>query len=145
VTEYSRQRDNDNIAADELSLLNGANVEGQRIKAQRVKIGFGGDGDFQDVGSGTPLPVKSASPTGAAELTDAGTITIPEGATVLSLLVLGESLSTTISGFESAGVEVSIGPLSGIIDWSDLDWVAGAEAEIVSAGGVDLVQALYRT
>lgn len=48
----------DLIATDELSTLNGsAAVAG--LKVQRVKAGFGPDGDLQDVSTAAPLPVAA--------------------------------------------------------------------------------------
>jgi len=49
----------DLIATDELSTLNGsAAVAG--LKVQRVKVGFGPDGDLQDVSAANPMPVAGA-------------------------------------------------------------------------------------
>lgn len=45
----------DTIATDDLSTLNGSASSG--VKVQRVKPGFGVDGDFRDVSAGFPLPV----------------------------------------------------------------------------------------
>ncbi len=49
----------DLIATDELSTLNGAAAE-PGLKVQRVKVGFGPDGDLQDVSDATPLPARDA-------------------------------------------------------------------------------------
>ena len=45
----------DTIATDELTTINGAASSG--VKVQRVKIGFGVDGDFKDVSNADRLPV----------------------------------------------------------------------------------------
>ena len=47
----------DNIATDDLSTINGAPV-GTPVKAQRVKVGYGVDGDFNDVDATHGLPVN---------------------------------------------------------------------------------------
>lgn len=49
----------DTIATDDLSTLNGATSSG--VKVQRMKAGFGGDGDLTDVSDSKPLPVKDLS------------------------------------------------------------------------------------
>lgn len=46
----------DTIATDELTTLNGAGSAG--VKVQRVKVGFGDDGDCRDASSAFPLPTK---------------------------------------------------------------------------------------
>lgn len=48
----------DNIATDDVATLNGAASSG--VKVQRVKVGFGVDGDFTDASAGAPLPVFDA-------------------------------------------------------------------------------------
>lgn len=45
----------DVIATDELATLNGGASSG--VKVQRAKVGYGADGDFNDVSVNTPLPV----------------------------------------------------------------------------------------
>lgn len=47
------------VATDELSTLNGAAVP-EAQHAQRMKVGFGVDGDFSDVNGNSPLPVFDA-------------------------------------------------------------------------------------
>lgn len=47
------------VATDELSTLNGAAVP-ETQHAQRMKVGFGVDGDFNDVNGNSPLPVFDA-------------------------------------------------------------------------------------
>jgi hypothetical protein len=47
----------DVIAADELVTLNGGASSG--VKVQRVKPGFGADGDLTDVSAANPLPVAA--------------------------------------------------------------------------------------
>jgi hypothetical protein len=44
------------VAADELDFVNGVAQTEPRPKAQRVKIGSGGDGQFNDATAATPLP-----------------------------------------------------------------------------------------
>lgn len=51
----------DNIATDELSTLNGVSQSAPLPKAQRMKPGFGLDGDFTDVSNTNPLPVNLAA------------------------------------------------------------------------------------
>lgn len=46
----------DLYAADELATVNGAAAEAG-LKVQQVKVGFGADGQLQDVHAGAPLPV----------------------------------------------------------------------------------------
>jgi hypothetical protein len=55
----------DVIATDELATINGAAAPAG-LKIQRVKMGFGGDGDAQDVSADHPLPVVVASGATAA-------------------------------------------------------------------------------
>lgn len=50
----------DIIATDALSTVNGAPAIAD-LKVQRVKVGFGADGDLNDVNSGNPLPVADAT------------------------------------------------------------------------------------
>lgn len=50
----------DVIASDEVSTLNGGASSG--VKVQRVKAGYGVDGDFTDVSSTAPLPVSAKLP-----------------------------------------------------------------------------------
>lgn len=59
MADNSSQVGTDTIATDELVTLNGAASSG--VKAQRVKVGYGADGDFQDVTVDKPLPVKPTS------------------------------------------------------------------------------------
>jgi hypothetical protein len=47
----------DVIAADELVTLNGGASSG--VKAQRIKTGFGADGDLTDVSAENPLPIAA--------------------------------------------------------------------------------------
>lgn len=49
----------DKIATDELTLINDAAAE-TGLKVQRVKVGFGPDGNLQDVTDAAPLPVAGA-------------------------------------------------------------------------------------
>lgn len=68
----------DVIASDDLSTINGGGVSG--VKVQRVKVGFGTDGDLKDVSTTVPLPVTSntpltpASPASASVGTSSGSI-----------------------------------------------------------------------
>jgi hypothetical protein len=50
----------DLVATDELSTLNGGAAPAG-LKVQRVKIGYGADGDFNDATTLTPIPVQQAS------------------------------------------------------------------------------------
>jgi hypothetical protein len=47
----------DVIAADELATLNGGASSG--VKVQRIKTGFGADGDLTDVSVANPLPIAA--------------------------------------------------------------------------------------
>lgn len=51
----------DLIASDELSTLNGGGATAG-LKVQRVKVGHGIDGNFDDVTTAKPLPVSSFTP-----------------------------------------------------------------------------------
>lgn len=55
-TTLSANTGGDVIATDDLTTLNGGAVSG--FKAQRVKVGYGVDGTFQDTTGGKPLPVN---------------------------------------------------------------------------------------
>jgi hypothetical protein len=57
----------DNVAADELTTLNGAGSSG--VKVQRVKPGYGVDGDFRDVSPAFALPVNLSSSAGGIGFT----------------------------------------------------------------------------
>ena len=59
----------DSIATDDLSTLNGG-ASGS-VKVQRVKMGFGVDGDLKDVNSTQPLPVATVDVTASGTLTAA--------------------------------------------------------------------------
>lgn len=48
----------DIVATDDVATLNGAASSG--VKVQRVKVGFGADGDFTDTSAANPLPVFDA-------------------------------------------------------------------------------------
>lgn len=60
----------DIYSTDQITTLNGGAVATGE-KAQRVKIGFGSDGTFQDVAAATPLPAAASGDT-AAGAADAG-------------------------------------------------------------------------
>lgn len=60
MADVSTQQGNDNIATDDLVTLNGAAVPVAQ-KAERVKPGFGADGDFRDVSKQFPMPVDTDS------------------------------------------------------------------------------------
>jgi hypothetical protein len=60
MADVSTQQGNDNISTDDLATLNGAAVPTAQ-KAQRMKPGFGVDGDFRDVSKLFPMPVDSDS------------------------------------------------------------------------------------
>jgi hypothetical protein len=49
----------DLIATDELAFVNGVPAA-EGLKVQRVKVGFGGDSELQDVSESDPLPVYDA-------------------------------------------------------------------------------------
>jgi len=83
----------DTIALDELTTLNGLVAAPVGIKAQRVKIGFGDDGDFRDASSAFPLPV-------AGPLTDtqlrATALPLPTGASTGALQTTGNTSVASI-------------------------------------------------
>lgn len=54
-TQLNTGAGGDVIATDELATLNGSAVSG--VKAQRVKVGFGVDSDYNDVSANSGLPV----------------------------------------------------------------------------------------
>jgi hypothetical protein len=56
VADNTAQTGNATIAADDLATLNGSASAG--VLAQRMKVGYGVDGDFRDVSTGYPLPVN---------------------------------------------------------------------------------------
>lgn len=57
-TQLNSGTGGDLIATDELATLNGEAAPAG-LKAQRVKVGFGADGQLQDVHEGAPLPVAA--------------------------------------------------------------------------------------
>lgn len=57
-TQLNSGTGGDLIATDELATLNGEAAPAG-LKAQRVKVGFGADGQLQDVQEGAPLPVAA--------------------------------------------------------------------------------------
>ena len=83
------------IATDELSTLNGADVTSAspRIKAQRVKLLAGDDGTGQDVSNAHPLPVGDAG----------GSLTVDGTVTANSSVGAGKTLSWGVINTASAG------------------------------------------
>lgn len=65
ANDSAAQNGADSIATNVLATVNGTAVTG--IEAQRMKMGYGPDGDLRDVSDAFPLPVKDAS--AAATLT----------------------------------------------------------------------------
>lgn len=60
-TRMNPGADGDLISSDELTTINGGAAPGG-LKVQRVKIGFGSDGDLKDATTTEPLPVSSFKP-----------------------------------------------------------------------------------
>lgn len=56
MPDNSPQQGTDTIATDEVATLNGAASTG--VKVQRVKVGYGVDGDFTDVSATAPMWVR---------------------------------------------------------------------------------------
>lgn len=56
MADNTAQTGTDTIATDDLATLNGGASTG--VKAQRVKVGYGADGDFRDASTSFPLPVN---------------------------------------------------------------------------------------
>lgn len=52
----------DKVATDELNTLNGVSQSAPKPKAQRVKPGYGADGDFNDVSLANPWPTRPPQP-----------------------------------------------------------------------------------
>lgn len=59
MADNTTQSGADTIATDDLATLNGSASSG--VKIQRVKVGFGVDGDSTDVSGANPLPTKQES------------------------------------------------------------------------------------
>lgn len=60
-----------NIATDDLATINGGAV-GTAVEVQRVKVGYGSDGDFRDADLTHGIPVQSQQATTGAITTPAG-------------------------------------------------------------------------
>lgn len=61
ANDSANQTGNDAIATNVLTTVNGTAVTG--IETQRVKPGYGDDGDFRDVSDAFPMPVKRTTDT----------------------------------------------------------------------------------
>lgn len=91
MADNTSQIGSDSIATDDLSTLNGA-ASGS-VKVQRVKVGYGVDGDLKDVYPAQPLPTINAS----YQANTTGTIT-----TNASTIV-----ATDLRGIGSATIQIS--------------------------------------
>lgn len=67
MADNTLQNGTDNIATDDLATLNGAAVPVAQ-KVQRVKIGYGADGDLTDVSVLKPLPVQAMDTSASGSL-----------------------------------------------------------------------------
>jgi hypothetical protein len=86
------------VAADELRTVNGLAQTEPLPKAQRVKPGFGTDGEFQDVSVATPLPVSAADVVAAIETLAAALGSSSPVALDSASLAALESITATLSG-----------------------------------------------
>jgi hypothetical protein len=78
MADDTLQNGTDNLATDALVTYNGAAATGG-VKVQRVKPGFGGDGNFDDVTLANPFPVQApdlGAKADASATTDAGTFSL---------------------------------------------------------------------
>jgi hypothetical protein len=65
MADTTPQNGTDTISTDDLATLNGTTVPVAQ-KVQRVKVGFGLDGDFTDAAKTTPLPIANYDAAGNA-------------------------------------------------------------------------------
>lgn len=111
----------DNIATDELATLNGVDVSGQspRIKAQRVKVGYGPDGTFTDVDTPTPLPSLITSVPAANATTDSIAAALQTGAIMSGLTVLTPKFATIVAS--ASGVTIVVAAVTSkkirVVSW----------------------------
>ena len=143
----------DLIATDELLTLNGVAAPSS-LKVQRVKVGFGSDGDLRDVDPANPLPVSvgnfpasfsitaSALPTGAA--TGAAQTTINTSITAMSAKLptsLGQktganSLSVILAGdmgalaITAAALPLPTGAATSLLQTAGNTSVANIDADL---------------
>ena len=126
----------DLIATDELVTLNAVSVSGSGIKAQRVKPGYGVDGDFTDVSVANGLPVdssesamttvvlNSASPSAVIDTTGFSWMSIQVGTGMTGQTQLNGQFSNdqvtwfnaafSPTGATSSGISTSLGITTGL-------------------------------
>lgn len=108
---------NEVIATDELATYNGADVSAAnpRIKAQRMKVGYGSDGTFTDVDATHGLPVvvggtTAVNPSGETAGVGVGAIADAEAAGNGSVIALLKRLRTLLA----AGLPAALGANGGL-------------------------------
>ena len=136
MADNSTQGGLDLIATDELVTLNAVSVSGSGIKAQRVKPGYGVDGDFTDVSVANGLPVdssesamqtivlNSASPSATIDTTGFSWMSIQVGVGMAGQTQLNGQFSNdgatwfnaafSPTGATSSGISTSLGITTGL-------------------------------
>ena len=74
ANDSAAQAGNDNLATNVLATVNGTAVSG--LEAQRIKVGFGDDGDYRDASAAHPLPVRWVSSTSTVTTVAASTSSV---------------------------------------------------------------------
>lgn len=59
ANDFAAQNGTEKLSTNALTTVNGTNVAADLIEVQRIKPGFGDDGDFRDVSTAFPLPVSA--------------------------------------------------------------------------------------
>jgi hypothetical protein len=98
------------VLDDSISTLNGSALTGTIPKAQRIKLGVGTDGVFQDVDADHPFPVKEPGTYGYAAGAAAGSVDVPTGARVKRVSVLpGASVAATLRILGGSLITIPVG------------------------------------
>lgn len=101
MTDYSDQQGNDSILTDVVTNLNGEDTA-LGWKAQRVKVGHGADGVYQDVEFNNPMPVMTVAAMGNT------------GATSSSLTAVGATLDYDVAKMGNGSIFVTGGSYTGL-------------------------------
>lgn len=59
ANDFAAQNGTEKLSTNALTTVNGTNVAADIIEVQRVKAGFGADGDLTDVSLANPMPIKA--------------------------------------------------------------------------------------
>lgn len=110
-----------------------ATIEGESVIVVRDKMGFGADGEFNDVHSGNPFPTREGGTYGYRAGTAASTVDVPATAHLrrVSVVAGASSVTVTIGGGDTITIRAG-----GAFDEQIPGEALGAD--VVIAGGVDI-------